>query len=88
MTAKTATSQQITRVGMERGLKSVLSSHLSYEQGESHGRFLPNSRNGSYPKTVSTIAGDIDLKIPRGRDGTFAPTLVLQGPRHPVAWMR
>lgn len=73
--------QQIIRAGLERGLKSELSSHLGYEQGESHGRFLPNSRNGSYPKTVSTIAGDIDLQIPRDRAGTFAPTLVPKGSR-------
>lgn len=73
--------QQIIRAGLERGLKSELSSHLGYEQGEAHGRFLPNSRNGSYPKTVSTVAGDIDLQIPRDRAGTFAPTLVPKGSR-------
>ncbi|GAA3300085.1 IS256 family transposase [Glutamicibacter nicotianae] len=73
--------QQIIRAGLERGLKSELSSHLGYEQGESHGRFLPNSRNGSYAKTVSTVAGDIDLQIPRDRAGTFTPTLVPKGSR-------
>ena len=73
--------QQIIRAGLERGLKSELSSHLGYEQGESHGRFLPNSRNGSYAKTVSTVAGDIDLKLPRDRAGTFVPTLVPKGSR-------
>lgn len=73
--------QQIIRAGLERGLKSELSSHLGYEQGEAHGRFLPNSRNGSYAKTVSTVAGDIDLQIPRDRAGTFAPTLVPKGSR-------
>jgi len=63
------------------GLKSELSSNLGYEQSETHGRFLPNSRNGSYPKTVSTVAGDIDLQIPRDRAGTFTPTLVPKGSR-------
>jgi len=73
--------QQIIRAGLERGLKSELSSHLGYEQGEAHGRYASNSRNGSYPKTVSTVAGDIELQIPRDRAGTFVPTLVPKGSR-------
>ena len=73
--------QQIIRAGLERGLKSELSSHLGYEKGEVQGQFIANSRNGSYPKTVSTVAGDIDLQIPRDRAGTFAPTLVPKGSR-------
>jgi len=73
--------QQIIRAGLERGLKTELSSHLGYEQGESQGRLVPNSRNGSYPKTVSTIAGDIELQVPRDRAGTFVPTLVPKGSR-------
>ncbi|MGP5384120.1 transposase, partial [Glutamicibacter arilaitensis] len=73
--------QQIIRAGLERGLKSELSSHLGYDKGDGQGRFAPNSRNGSYPKTVSTIAGDIDLQIPRDRAGTFTPTLVPKGSR-------
>ncbi|MGO2081839.1 IS256 family transposase [Glutamicibacter arilaitensis] len=73
--------QQIIRAGLERGLKSELSSHLGYDKGDGQGRFAPNSRNGAYPKTVSTIAGDIDLQIPRDRAGTFTPTLVPKGSR-------
>ncbi|WP_343831593.1 IS256 family transposase, partial [Glutamicibacter creatinolyticus] len=68
--------------GLERGLKSELTEHLGYEKGDGQGRFAPNSRNGSYyPKTVSTVAGDVDLQIPRDRSGTFTPTLVPKGSR-------
>lgn len=73
--------QQIIRAGLERGLKSELRRHLGYEKGDGQGQFAPNSRNGSYPKTVSTVAGDVDLQIPRDRAGTFAPTLVPKGSR-------
>jgi len=32
-----------------------------------------NSRNGSYPKTVTTDIGEVDLRIPRDRNGSFDP---------------
>lgn len=72
--------QQIIRTGLEHGLKSELSSHLDNNDG-GHRRVAPNSRNDSYPKTVSTLAEDIDLRIPRNRAGTFTPTLVPKGSR-------
>ena len=33
-------------------------------------------RNGSRPRTLSTTAGDLDLKIPKLRAGTFFPALL------------
>ena len=38
-------------------------------------------RNGSFPKTVGTSVGDIELSIPRDRGGTFTPMLVRKGSR-------
>ena len=40
-----------------------------------------NSRNGSFPKTVCTTAGEVELRIPRDRNGTFTPRLVPTGSR-------
>ena len=40
-----------------------------------------NSRNGTTPKTVATQVGDVELAIPRDRDGTFTPRLVPKGCR-------
>ncbi len=40
-----------------------------------------NSRNGTFPKTVSSEIGDIELAMPRDRDGTFTPMLVPKGAR-------
>ena len=42
---------------------------------------FPNSRNGSYPKTVASQVDDVELDIPRDRDGTFSPSLVPKGSR-------
>ncbi len=40
-----------------------------------------NSRNGTTPKTVATQVGDLDLAIPRDRDGSFTPRLIPKGSR-------
>lgn len=73
--------QQLIKASLERGLKAELSGHLGYEHGERHGGLVPNSRNGSFPKTVSTTAGDLELAVPRDRVGTFIPRLVPKGSR-------
>jgi putative transposase len=73
--------QQLIKAGLERGLHAELTDHVGYERGDPEASFLPNSRNGSYPKTVSTQVGDVDLAIPRDREGTFSPTLVPKGSR-------
>jgi len=35
-----------------------------------------NERNGSRPRTLSTKAGDIDLRIPKLRKGSFFPLIL------------
>ena len=40
-----------------------------------------NSRNGFTPKTVATQVGDVELAIPRDREGSFTPRLVPKGSR-------
>ena len=73
--------QQLIKAGLERGLNAELSDHLGYERGDPAAAFFPNSRNGSFPKTVASQVGDVELDIPRDRDGTFSPTLVPKGSR-------
>lgn len=73
--------QQLIRAGLERGLQAELSDHLGYDKGDPAARLFPNSRNGSYPKTVATSVGDIDLAIPRDRNGSYVPMLVPKGAR-------
>ena len=73
--------QQLIKAGLERGLQAELSDHLGYDKGDPDARFFDNSRNGSYPKTVGTMVGDVELEIPRDRNGTFTPTLVPRGAR-------
>jgi putative transposase len=73
--------QQMIKTGLERGLQTELTEHVGYEKGDPEAGLYPNSRNGSYPKTVGTQVGDVELEIPRDRDGTFIPRLVPRGSR-------
>lgn len=73
--------QQLIKAGLERGLQAELADHLGYAKGDAEASMFPNSRNGSYPKTVATSVGDVDLAIPRDRDGSFTPMLVPKGSR-------
>lgn len=40
------------------------------------GAVRANSRNGAYDKTVTTEIGEVDLRVPRDRQGTFEPVTV------------
>jgi len=71
----------LIKTALERGLQVELSDHLGYEKGAPDAAVFANSRNGSTPKTVASQIGDVDLAIPRDREGTFTPRLVPKGSR-------
>lgn len=73
--------QQLIKAGLERGLQAELADHRGYDKGDAEASMIPNSRNGSYPKTVVTSVGDVDVAIPRDRDGSFVSMLVPKGSR-------
>ena len=73
--------QQLIKAGLERGLQAELGEHLGYDKGDPEAALFANSRNGSSAKTVATSVGDVELAIPRDRDGTFTPALVPKGSR-------
>lgn len=69
----------LIRQVLQTGLEVELSEHLGYEAYDPAGRGSGNSRNGSYPKTVATEIGEVELRVPRDRNGTFEPVTV---PKH------
>jgi len=71
--------KQLVKALTERALQGELSTHLGYEKHEIKGKNSGNSRNGSSPKTVKGENGEIELSIPRDRNGTFEPQLVPKG---------
>lgn len=61
-------------------LQSELDEHLGYTKHTIEGYNTGNSRNGSFPKTVTTEnVGEIVLNIPRDRNGEFEPHIIPKG---------
>ena len=73
--------RQLKKALLERALGAELSAHLGYEKGDPAGRGTGNSRNGTSAKTVLTEEGELDLAVPRDRNGTFEPLIVPKGAR-------
>jgi len=71
----------LIKAALERGLAAELTGHLGYEKGAVEAAAYVNSRNGHTPKTVATQVGEVDLAVPRDRDGSFIPRLVPKGSR-------
>lgn len=73
---------------VENGLKSIfgpifesmlqgeLTAHLGYDANDHQPKETTNRRNGSTKKTLKSSVGEIPIKSPRDRDGTFEPVLV------------
>jgi transposase-like protein len=54
-----------------------MADHLGYDKHEPIGRNRGNSRNGKRTKTVLTdAAGEVDIEVPRDREGSFEPVIV------------
>jgi transposase-like protein len=67
----------LTKTVIETALEEELSEHLGYDKHEPAGRNRGNSRNGKRPKTLLTDAcGEVDIDVPRDRDGSFEPVIV------------
>jgi transposase-like protein len=69
--------KQLSARLVERALAGELNHHLAQEDSTPEtdsGR--RNSRNGYSKKTVQSTQGDLDLSIPRDRNGDFEPILV------------
>lgn len=73
--------EQLIKTGLERGLRAERTEHVGYDHGDPEGRLFENLRNGSFLKTVGTNVGDVELQIPRDRNGTVTPRLVPTGSR-------
>jgi transposase-like protein len=65
----------MTKTVIEAALEEAIADHLGYDKHAVEGRNRANSRNGKRSKTVLTDScGDVDMDVPRDRDGTFEGT--------------
>ena len=76
-------SKDLFRRLLERGMQELIEAELTATIGaELHERTdtRTNQRNGGRSRTLSTPAGDIELRIPKLRVGSFFPELVGAAP--------
>jgi transposase-like protein len=57
-------------------LNVEMTEHLGYERSDARSKKTDNSRNGSYTKKLKTENGEIQIEIPRDRDGEFEPKII------------
>jgi putative transposase len=67
---------RMTKAVLERALAVEMTDHLGYEPGDPAGAGSGNSRNGAGRKTVSTVNGPVEIRVPRDRQGSFEPRIV------------
>lgn len=66
---------------LEQMFQGELDSHLGYTSGSHAKKTTENRRNGYSEKTVKSSQGELDLRVPRDRLGTFEPQAVPKGSR-------
>ncbi len=73
----------LTKALVERALEGELTHHLGYEKNDPVGYGNGNSRNGKSRKTLKSEQGEVEISVPRDRQGSFEPQLVR---KHQTRW--
>lgn len=61
---------------LENGLECELDEELGYSKYDYRNKDTDNSRNGHTEKTLKSSMGEMELSVPRDRNGEFEPQLV------------
>lgn len=57
-------------------LEGELDDELGYDKYDARNKETSNSRNGFGQKTLQTSYGEVDIKVPRDREGEYEPKLI------------
>ena len=60
----------------EAMLQGEMDGHLGYKSNDRVAKASQNRRNGYTDKTVKTSMGDIEIRTPRDREGSFEPDII------------
>lgn len=71
--------RQIMGPTIEAMLRAELDAHLGYASNDKGPKATANRRNGYTPKRVRGAVGEVEISVPRDRDGTFEPVCVPKG---------
>lgn len=61
---------------IEAMLKEEMTDHLGYEHNDARAKNTTNSRNGHSKKKLKSEVGQIEIEIPRDREGEFSPKII------------
>lgn len=76
ITGKNGLLQRLVGGMLEQLLQNEMNEHLGYEKHSPEGDHSGNSRNGKSKKTLKSNYGNIELEIPRDRNGDFEPIAI------------
>lgn len=68
--------KQLTKAIIERALRGELTHHLGYEKNGEAAQAGTNRRNGSSRKILKGDFGEMEIAVPRDREGSFEPQMV------------
>lgn len=71
--------KRLTKKLVEGALGAEMTHHLGYEKHQSPGG--GNARNGSSAKTLKGDFGEVEIAVPRDREGSFEPKIVAKHQR-------
>ncbi len=78
--------KELTKRFVERALDGELTTHLGYEKGSVDGKNTGNSRNGKSSKSIISSNGQMDIEVPRDRNGDFDPQLIKKRQRRLIGF--
>ena len=71
ITGESGLLKQLTKRIVEKAMNTEMNDHLGYEVNNPSGKNSGNSRNGTSKKTLLTEIGDVDISVPRDRNGEY-----------------
>ena len=73
--------KDLRKAFIESALDGELTHLLGYEKHDASGRNSGNSRNGSSRKKIKTDDSEVEVQVPRDRNGEFEPQLIAKHQR-------
>lgn len=74
--------KELTAAVISRAMSAEMDHHLGYDRGAEPPAGQSNRRNGYSPKRLRTDQGEVEVAVPRDREGSFEPQLVPKHQRH------
>lgn len=72
---------RLTKMVVEPALEGEMDDHLGHAKHDPAGRDGENSPNGTRPKTLLTEVGPVAIDVPRDRESSFEPKIVVKRQR-------